>query len=399
MNLLVVSHYYPPHVGGIENVARAGAERQAAAGARVEVLTTSPGAAPGVSTVGGVDVHRVAAWNGLERSKGVPFPVPSPGLLLRAARLVRRADVVHVHDSLYPTSWAAALWARLLRRRLVVTQHVDLVAHPSAAVRAVQRLVYATLGRFVLRTASSTVVLNSRVEAFVRGLAGPRARVVVVPNGVDTERFRPAADDAERRAARASFGLPADAVVAAFVGRFVPKKGFDVAVGAASPSVHVVLAGGERPADLADAPHCTFVGALAPDRLAELYRAADVFVLPSQAEGFPLTVQEAMASGLPVVTTDDPAYDTYRLDRDLVALVAPTVSDVRAALGRVAADPALRRRMGAYSRAVATGRFGWSAHLAAVGALYAGAEPVAAQDVPADALAADGAVGAHGGSR
>lgn len=366
--VLLVSHYYPPHVGGVENVVRGEAEHLAAAGHDVTVLTTSPGAAPGHSLEQGVQVHRTATWNGIESRTGVPFPVPAPTLLARAWRLVRAADVVHVHDALYPTSWAAAVCCRLLGRRLVVTQHVDLVAHPNALVRAVQRLVYASAGRFVLRSAAAVLVLNDRVHAFARALAGEGATIELVANAVDTDRFRPAPGPAHRRAARAAFGLPPDAVIGVFVGRFVPKKGFDTLLQARTPAVHLVLAGGPAPAGAP--PDCTFVGSLSPDRLAQLYRAADLFVLPSQAEGFPLTVQEAMASGLPVLTTDDPAYACYGLDRDLVGLLAPGAQALRHELERVAADPGLRARMGAYSHHLATTRFGWTAHLRALGTAY-----------------------------
>ena len=164
--VLVVSHYYPPHVGGVENVARSEAEQLAEAGHRVEVLSTSPGAAPGTSVENGVLVHRVRAWNGIEERAGVPFPVPSPGLFLAAARSVRRAGVVHVHDTLYITSWLAAFWCVVLRRRLVVTQHVDRVAHPRFAVRAVQRLVYGTAGRGVLRAAYPCAAVDAHDPRF-----------------------------------------------------------------------------------------------------------------------------------------------------------------------------------------------------------------------------------------
>ena len=66
----------------------------------------------------GVRTVRVTAWDGVEHRSGVPFPVFSPRLLLTLLREVRRADVVHVHDVLYTSSWVAALWALgALRRR------------------------------------------------------------------------------------------------------------------------------------------------------------------------------------------------------------------------------------------------------------------------------------------
>lgn len=75
--VLLVSHYYPPHVGGIENVVRHEALHLTRAGVEVTVLTS------GRHTVteddAGVRVVRVAAWNGVEERTGVPFPVPRRG--------------------------------------------------------------------------------------------------------------------------------------------------------------------------------------------------------------------------------------------------------------------------------------------------------------------------------
>jgi glycosyltransferase involved in cell wall biosynthesis len=70
-----------------------------------------------------------------------------------------------------------------------------------------------------------------------------------------------------------------------------------------------------------------------------------------------------MACGLPVITTDDPGYDIYSLDRDGVLLIEPTADAVRAALRLVATDAARRARMAEYSATFARAHFGWPAHI------------------------------------
>lgn len=369
--VLLVSHYYPPHVGGIENVVRQEAEGLAARGADVTVLTSGPGSATTVE--GGVRVVRIRAWNGAEERAGVPFPVFSPALAAAALRLSRRADVVHVHDCLYLSSWAAGLAARLTRTRRVHTQHVAVVDHPSGLVRAVQRAVYGTAGRFLLRGARSVFTLNASVAAFVRAHGARAERSHHLANGVDTELFRPAAAG-ERAAARDRLGLPADRVLVLFVGRLVPKKGYDLLLAAHTPDAgyDLVFSGGGEAAALTGRPGVHHLGALPPEAVAEAYRACDVFALPSTAEGFPLTVQEAMASGLPVVTTDDPGYAPYGLDRDGVSLVARDVPALAAELRALAADPLRRARMGEYSRTYAERAFTWESHVRTLLAHYRG---------------------------
>ena len=77
-----------------------------------------------------------------------------------------------------------------------------------------------------------------------------------------------------------------------------------------------------------------------------------------------------MASGLPVITTDDPGYDMYQLDRELVRLVPRRVLELRAAILELVADPHLRARMGRYSHATAARSFDWAVHRGSLLALY-----------------------------
>jgi len=149
--------------------------------------------------------------------------------------------------------------------------------------------------------------------------ADPR-RTLVVPPGVDLERFTPG----DRAAARRALGVPADAVVLTFVGRIQPLKAPDLLLTTAArmleddPSlrprlrVHVVGApsgsGLEAPRQLEElaaslriADLVRFLPPQAPDRLALHYRAADVAVVPSHNESFGLVALEAQACGTPVV--------------------------------------------------------------------------------------------------
>ncbi|MFJ3640254.1 glycosyltransferase family 4 protein [Streptomyces sp. NPDC090108] len=366
--VLLVSHYYPPHVGGIENVVRHEALHLTRAGAEVTVLTSGPRTVTEEDE--GVRVVRVAAWNGVEERTGVPFPVLSPRVLAAAVRWARWADVVHVHDCLYMTSWAAGLGSALTGTPQVMTQHVALVEHPSVVVRAVQRAVYGLAGRLLLRRARRVLVVNGRVADFVTA-HGARA-VDHLANGVDTHLFRPPRSAEERRSARREFGLPKDRVLVLFVGRLVPKKGYDLLVGAADAGYDLVFAG-DGAQETADAPGVHHLGALAPDRLAGLYRAVDLFALPSVAEGFPLTVQEAMASGLPVVTTDDPGYAPYRLADAGVRLLPRDGGRLRGTLRELAGDEELRAAMGRSAHARAATDFAWEQHTAALLRTYAAA--------------------------
>lgn len=180
------------------------------------------------------------------------------------------------------------------------------------------------------------------------------SRFHVVRCGIDPERFAPVP--------RGSAG-PLRVLC---VGQLVPRKGQRVLLDAAAElrdrgiEIEVTLAadGPSRAAleaavdalDLRD--RVTFTGNVSQDDVGALYAAADVFCLPSFAEGIPVVLMEAMASGLPVVTT--PIAGVPELVEHGVSglLVAPGRSDLLAdALASLAGDPALRDRMGAAGRA------------------------------------------------
>jgi glycosyltransferase involved in cell wall biosynthesis len=368
--ILIVSHYFPPHLGGIENVAREEAKHLTTVGYDVTVLTTAVGDTPGVRRqTDGYTVARVRTWNDIEDRSGVPFPILRPSSLWWFLKLIRAADLVHVHDTLYMTSWLAGLCCFLLRKPLVLVHHVEMIDHPSQLVTGVQRLVYTTAGRGIIHVADRILYFNSRVLTFLQSLGADDRKLEFLPNGVDADVFYPV-DAIRKRRLREELGLPVDAVLALFAGRFVPKKGYDILLRCNSSAYRMLLVGGEPSAIERENTDAVFLGLRTQRELADLYRASDIFVLPSRAEGFPLTVQEAMASRLAVITSDDPGYDIYDLDPDGFALVSPNVESFSAALEDIAADDVKLARMASYSYQVACELFSWTTHVDALSTIY-----------------------------
>lgn len=351
MRILSVSHYYPPHVGGLEIVARDVAEGLAAAGHSVEVVTCVSGEGrAGSESRSGLTVHRVRAFNILDQLFSLPFPIVGSGCILRLWRSTREADVIHVHDVFYMTSWVAYLCARLHGKPLVLTQHVGIVEHPNFVVMAVQRLVYATWGRWIFRASRAIIVYNAIVKAFLLRSGVPESKITMMWHGVDQQLFHPGG---EKSALRRSFSLP-DRPIALFVGRLVPKKGVAELLSARSKAYDIVFAGsGEiKPDWRQEGVH--FLGPLSQEKLADAYRMADIFVLPSEGELFTLAMQEAAASGLPIVSSDEPEYAGYDLDREGIMLVERSPEALKAALTRIVRNETLTARMRAYSSDLAT---------------------------------------------
>jgi glycosyltransferase involved in cell wall biosynthesis len=143
----------------------------------------------------------------------------------------------------------------------------------------------------------------------------PDSRISVIPGGIDTKRFRP---DSDKKESREKLGLPPNKTLLFTVRNLVQRMGLEVLIRALgpviaeAPDIHLII-GGEGPLehtlkDLVQRLHLqqsvTFTGFIAEDDLPDYFRAADLFILPTQElEGFGLVTLEAMASGIPVLGT------------------------------------------------------------------------------------------------
>jgi glycosyltransferase involved in cell wall biosynthesis len=304
MRVLVVTHYYARHGGGIEIVAGELAKRLARRGVDITWVATDE---RHPAEADGVERRPVAAWNITEQKLGFPYPLWSPLSLLQLEQLVRACDVLHLHDSLYLGNVVAYLWARRHGKPVVVTQHVGPIPYKSPVLRGMLGLANRTLARLVLGGSEQTVFISPRVESYFRELFRFKRHPLYLANGVDTQRFTPVTA-AERHALRARLGWAPERKVRLFVGRFVEKKGlpFLRSLAAARPQDLWVFIGhgADDPASWGLA-NVVSVGKLPQTAIADYYRAADTLVLPSVGEGFPLVVQEAMACGLPALISTE----------------------------------------------------------------------------------------------
>jgi glycosyltransferase involved in cell wall biosynthesis len=346
VRLVLVSANFRPHVGGIERFVEILAGGLAERGHDVDVVCCRYGGAALREELDGFTVHRIPSSYVLDRRVNVPFPVPEPVTMLRVLRReISNADVVHVQDAIYATSFTALVLARRGHVASVLTQHVAFVPQGSRALDAVQYAAHATLGRSA-RLATVVATLSPAVADWVRGSLGVR-EPRVLPVGVPAVLSAP-----NRVELRRSFRLPADRFVALFIGRDVPKKGLDFFLGAADPAYELVAvtdrAGG--------APGTTILPFMSAERVQDLLECVDAVVLPSEGEGFPLALQEALAKGLPVVTTWQAGYEHY-LDPDDVVVIERASRAVREALLRLVEDGGLRAALGERSRAAAERSF------------------------------------------
>lgn len=359
LRVTMVTHYWEPHVGGIESVARLQAQALAASGSAVEVHTTripsdaaAVSEAPSVEGSGAVRIVRHRAIDPLARSLQVPVPFPGPAMARALLRSARRSDVVIAHGHSYPSSVMAAWAARRAGRPFVLVQHSPWVAY-GGVLDVLERAVDASLGRAVIRTADRVVCVSEHTAEYVRSIA-PDAVTVVIPNDVDA-RFHPSP----------SAGRPSSvAPTVLFVGRLVRRNGWEVLLDAWGRSelegraeLHIVGSGPDERAVRAAAEELRgvrLVGHVPDGELVDRYRDADVVVVPTVAgEGFGLVAAEALACGTPVIASAQGGLtEVVRHGEDGLLVPPGDAQALASAMGRLLGDATLRARLatGAHRR-------------------------------------------------
>ena len=316
--------------------------RLAQRGHNVDVVTSTivgleeqPARRSHVAVVDGATVHYLATplryrWMGITPT--LPF----------ALRRLAQPDVVQVFGFRDPVTTGTAAWCRV-RGVPYVFEPLGMFA-PRVRKLRLKRLLDSTLYRGVASGAAAIVAVSAREREEVIAGGVPPEKVRVRGNGF------PEPPPAGEGDARGRLGIPGEAPLVLYVGRLATGKGLEHLAAAARSldGVHVVVVGpDDRHGAAARLDGAERVHVLPPTESPpfELYRAADVFVLPSAGESFGMVAAEAAAVGTPVVLTDRCGVASFF--RDGEALVVPDERDeVIAAIRRVLADDALRAQLG-----------------------------------------------------
>jgi D-inositol-3-phosphate glycosyltransferase len=351
------------------------AEEMSGRGVRSDIFTRRTDLDdPGVEEMApGARVFTVAA--------GPPRPVHKD----RLPRLVRRFaesiadvgpyDVIHAHYWL--SGVAGAFLKQLWGAPLVVSFHTLARVKDVSSTGDTPEPIFRKRGEARVIEAADRIIAPTETERgqLIELYGADPDRVYVVPPGVDLNRFAPGDEVAARR----RFGFGDDPTVV-FVGRLQPFKGTDIAVQALAhlqrmvPDARLVIVGGDSPRGsrgermrlrlaarrLGVADRLRFLEPVPHRELPDLYRAADVVVVPSASESFGLVALEAAACGTPVVATAVGGLRLTVRDGETGYLVGERdPAGFAAALSRVLADPSARRRLGGNAVRLAQ-RFPWS---------------------------------------
>lgn len=248
-----------------------------------------------------------------------------------------------------------------------------------------------TVRNRIVKRADRFVAISSAIEEELRAVGIPPERIVRIPNAVDEERFRPVGPE-EKQRWRAVLGLDSGWRVVIYTGRLVRAKGLPELLrvwerlAGKWPEGHLVLVGsggndlGNCEAELRAfcrerglERRVTFTSDVAD--VAPWLKASDLFLFPTRNEAFGISLIEAMACGLPAVST---AVGGVRdiVEDGLNALVVPAGDEaaLEAAIRRLWSDPALGERLGAAARRTVIERFSKAMSASRYEALFSGQE-------------------------
>ncbi|MFI9646785.1 glycosyltransferase family 4 protein [Streptomyces sp. NPDC052040] len=366
MRVVIVTESFPPDVNGVAHCALQTARHLVDRGHAPLVVApaTSPRSSASPAPTGAADRTAADALAPCPviRVPSIPLPgypqvrVALPSRRVAAAITAHRADIVHLASPFILGVRGMAAAARLGIPAVAIYQ-TDLAGYARTYMGAGEAAAWRRI-RSVHAAADRTLAPSSAARDDLEAHGVPRVRLW--PRGVDTARFRPELRDETIRRELA----PNGELIVGYVGRLAPEKQVELLSGVCGlDGVRVVVIGdGPSETTLRGAlPGAVFLGRRTGTELARIFASLDVFAHTGPFETFCQTVQEAMASGVPVVA---PAAGG---PLDLVAhgrtglLVPPgDATAVRDAVAALAADPVLRTRYGAQGRATVEGRT-WAA--------------------------------------
>ena len=369
MKILQIVPYFPPYHGGQERYIYNLSKYLVKMGHEVHVIASNFPKTKEFEVIDGITV---------ERRKCLMRPLRNPIApgMLRLGKKIKEYDVIHTHNE---HSFAAMVAAYLRKRTdvpLILTCHGQL-RFGSKMADYFERVYSRIIGRGIFKAADRIISLSSSDLNYISSLGLDPKKISILPNAIDPEElFKIGSSSSMIDSSRSSFlkkySLAGKRIIM-FVGPVIQRKGVEYLIKSipkvlkktGDDSVFVLVGGGEflnrarrlvKEMQIND--RVIFTGRLTEEELIEIYRCADLFVLPSLSEGVPTTILEAMYFGVPVVATDIPGVKDHFKD---VALLVPPKNEDRLAeaIVKLLEDEELTRRLSKAGEELVKNRYTW----------------------------------------
>ncbi|MDB9250748.1 glycosyltransferase family 4 protein [Halorubrum ezzemoulense] len=365
--ILLCADYLPPSDGGVEQVVQKLAVHLVAEGYEVGVFTLDDGSRefdltdnPDVSfyTASAIDLTDTIGLQSMFSLSALR----EFGDILETFQ----PDIIHAHNRFFYTSALAALYSLRADYKLVTTLHLGDIGMISGIGGVAARTFEQTVSRFVISRSDQVICVSAAAESIARSLGA--TRTTVIRNAVDVEEFAP---------------LPVEEKSLLYIGRLVRNNGIQDLLSAlpgvleAHPDATVDIVGsGPLKADVQETIRQTGISDAVtvhdyvPD-ISAMYDRASVFCRPSYSEGLPLTMLEAMASGVPPVVTAIAGVPEVVTDRETGLLLEPGRPDeIEAALIELFDDDVFRMELADNARDYVVNNLTWEQRTQKVSDVY-----------------------------
>lgn len=309
--IIQVTTFFHPVGGGVEQQVLDLSKQLQKSGHDVEVVTsdatrTKERISKYTETVAGIAVTRCRTLLSFS-----PFYKIYPALLKHL--LQKDFDIVHVHGFRKFEVYFALLAAKLKRKKIIVTTHNPFVTNPKSRGKLLQifvKLHDLTFGKMFTRFIDNIIALTEDEIPYIESFHYDKKKIAVIPNGISDELYIPG--NPTQFTDEYSIDTKKWNQLVLWVGRISTVKGLEnleVAVKQLAKTLFIFAGpdddASEKIRDMyKNHKNVVFTGSVPHDKLSHAYAAADIFVLPSLHEAFGKVLIEAMAQGLPVISTN-----------------------------------------------------------------------------------------------
>ena len=293
MKVVQVVSYFPPHLGGMENVAREISERLAKKGHQVEVFTSDIGCKKGkLRSTKNLKIHYLKSW------EFAHTPI-MPSLFFKLLKM-SKDSIMHVHIGVAFVPEVVYLVSKIKKIPYVVHIHLD--TGSSGKLGFLLPLYKKVLLKRVLKSASKIIVLGEEYRTLINKKYDILEKIMIIPNGIGEEFFVNKEDVSSKH------------INLLFVGRLDAQKNIPKLIDSASliksKVVLHIIGDGEKKEEIEKLifdkklKNVILYGKKTGEDLISFYKNADIFILTSDIEAMPLVLLEAMASGTPIIASD-----------------------------------------------------------------------------------------------
>jgi glycosyltransferase involved in cell wall biosynthesis len=380
VRIVHVTPRFPPAIGGMENHVYAVSTELKKRGHKVSVITSDDidekreNVAKQMEVMSGVEVYRRAL---LFRKTMREYWFLSD---ITAILSKLKPDVVHAHGYRCLSSCTTAYWCRKNRIPVIFTPHG--IYPPRSFINYLIKTVYDhSFGNLLLRSSNKIVALTEHNRQLLLKLGAPKDRIMLIPNGVNTEEFNRIKQRNEKKPKKQS-----DDPVLLYVGRIDWNKGLERVIEALPALkksfnyIKFLIVGPDYAGhsenllalarELGVSESVVMTGEIPEKQKTFYYSVADVFVLPAIYEGLSLSLLEAMASSLPVIVTKNGSGGILVDGVHALLMNDCSAQEISGLVSRILTDSGVAERIGKNAFDLVSKEFSWGGVVDKIEGLY-----------------------------